>query len=239
MAGWITAFLEELDRALDDASVEKTKQWWERYLKGAASFRGVKMADTRRIVEQLWSTHELDRRSVDELISLAQACFARPDAEEKLACVLLLAEHVLAELTVAHVPALSQPLVEGDISDWNACDWYCVKVLGPMVGHSRNPEEVAEAIASWRSGVTLWQRRAAAVAFVNLAPRGDQLYEGFTDLLLEVCHSNVSDPTRWSQTSVGWLLRELSTAEPDRVRSFVDTHPELSTEARTAATARL
>jgi 3-methyladenine DNA glycosylase AlkD len=34
---------------------------------------------------------------------------------------------------------------------------------------------------------------------------------------------------------VGWLLRELSRRRPDLVTSFVDTHPDISREARSNA----
>ena len=86
----------------------------------------------------------------------------------------------------------------------------------------------------------MWQRRAAAVSFVNLAPQGERYFDGFTDLLLTVCASNVADPARFSQTSVGWLLRELSSGEPTRVQDFVDEHRgSMSREALKAATARL
>ena len=239
MAAWIDAVVTDLDAGLGELVDEKAKEWWQRYLKGEASCRGVKMADTRRVVNRLWSAHDLDARPIEDVLALCHACFERADTEDKLAGILLLAEHALHDLRIDHVPALSRPLVEGHIADWNTCDWYCVKVLGPMVEVAGDPRGVATAISSWRTGSTLWQRRAAAVSFVNLAPRGDAVFAGFTDLLISVCEANVADPTRWSQTSVGWLLRELSGAAPDRVRDFVAAHPEMSPESSKAATARL
>jgi 3-methyladenine DNA glycosylase AlkD len=75
---------------------------------------------------------------------------------------------------------------------------------------------------------------------VNLAPRGDGFFEGFTQLLLTVCARNVRDDARFSQTSVGWLLRELSKAEPEQVASFVERNREvMSKEALKAATTHL
>ncbi len=77
-------------------------------------------------------------------------------------------------------------------------------------------------------------------AFVNLAARGDDLFEGFVDLLLDACTTNTRDPERFSQTSVGWLLRELSDAEPTRVFGFAYTHrQQMSKEAIRMAAARL
>jgi 3-methyladenine DNA glycosylase AlkD len=120
------------------------------------------------------------------------------------------------------VPALAGPFDRGHVDDWSTCDWYCVKVLGRFVERGEDRRERAEAIAAWRVAPTLWQRRAAVVSFVNLAPRGERFFEGFPDLLLAVCLANVADPARFSQTSAGWLLRELSRAEPDRVQAFLD-----------------
>ncbi len=115
-----------------------------------------------------------------------------------------------------------------------------MKVLGRFVDSGYDRRARAEAIAGWRTAATLWQRRAAAASFVNLAPQGERFFDGFPDLLLTVCAANVADPARFSQTSVGWLLRELSKADPGRVQEFVDEHRgRMSREALKAATARL
>ncbi len=233
------AFVEQVADDLDACADPGTREWWERYMKGEARFRGVKMADTRRVVRQLVNEHELTDASAERFLELALACLGQPDTEDKLAGVLLLAEHGLATLTIDHVDRLGTPLADGAIADWNVCDWYCVKVLGPFVAAGNDTESRARAIAGWKDAETLWQRRSAAVAFVYLAPTEPELFPGFTDLLLDVSGANIADPTRWSQTSVGWLLRELSARSPNQVRDFVAAHPEMSGEARRAATAKL
>ncbi len=58
-------------------------------------------------------------------------------------------------------------------------------------------------------------------------------------LILEACADNLVIDERFAHTGPGWVLRELSTAVPDKVASFVEQHPELSTEARRMATAHL
>jgi 3-methyladenine DNA glycosylase AlkD len=70
----------------------------------------------------------------------------------------------------------------------------------------------------------LWQRRAAGVAFVNLAKDGDDNFPGFSDMLLEVCESTVRHPERFAQTGTGWVLRELGRAEPARVLAFIEAN---------------
>ena len=224
---------------LDAAAEPRTREWWERYLKGALPFRGVPMAGIRAIVREVWDRERLDALDVDARVEVALRQLAERCSEDKLAGVLMLAERLLHDLRTDDVARLARPFERRHVEDWSTCDWYCVKVLGPFVA-ARDSRRRARLVAAWRDAESLWQRRAAAVAFVNLAPQGDRFYRGFTRLLLTVCERNVRDDARFSQTSVGWLLRELSKGEPEAVRAFVDLHRDrMSKEALRAATARL
>ena len=223
---------------LDQRAVAKTKAWWESYLKGEIEFRGVPMAGIRQSVHGWHDEIEPDNEFLKEA---ALALLRQPVAEDKLAGILIFQELLLpADLTEwrADLASLEAVFDEGHLWDWNTCDWLCVRVLGPLA--DRNGEPCARAIASWTDAPGLWRRRAAVVAFVNLAAQGDGLFEGFVDLLLGACTANTRDPERFSQTSIGWVLRELSDVEPDRVFGFVDGHRELmSKEAIRMASARL
>jgi 3-methyladenine DNA glycosylase AlkD len=222
----------ELGRRLDARADDRTRAWWGRYLKGAIEFHGVPMAGVREIVHGLWRDEGLDARTREEQLDAVLALFAQPYAEDKLAGILVLAELLLDTLGAEDVPFLARPFERGHVADWSTCDWYCVKVLARLVERDR---EAAELIAEWRRAPGLWQRRAAAVSLVRVARRGE-----LADLVLEVCAANVRHTERFSQTSVGWVLRELSHADPARVRGFVDEHRELiSAEARRMATAKI
>lgn len=96
-----------LDRLLAAASDEATRRHWERYLKGTATFRGVPMARIRTSVRRLWNEHRLGERPLDELLGLATRWFARADSEDKLAAVLLVAEHLAGRLDATHHGALA------------------------------------------------------------------------------------------------------------------------------------
>ena len=93
-------------------------------------------------------------------------------------------------------------------------------MLGPLA--QQEGERCARAIAKWRTAKNLWQRRAAGVAFVNLAKHGEKNFSGFTAMLLEVCGETVKPPERFAQTGTGWVLRELGQAEPERVVRFIE-----------------
>ena len=214
----------DIERELEARADPATRDWWERYLKGAVPFRGVKMAGIREVTRLAWPSVA----AMDDPVGFALARFEGEFSEDKLVGVLLLAEHLLAHLDAGAVPRLAEPFERGWIEDWSTCDWYCVKVLGKVI--ERDPD-AAEAIAGWRAAQSLWQRRAAAVAFVNLVPKG--LHH---DVVLRVCESNVRDPERFMQTSVGWTLGEMRKADPAAVDRFlVEWGDRMTSEARRRA----
>jgi 3-methyladenine DNA glycosylase AlkD len=229
----------ELDRRLTAAADPKVRDHWTAYLKGTATFRGVPMAGVRAALRATWNGLDLAAWEVDDLLLLAGRWFARPATEDKLAAVLLLAEQIRARLELRHSAVLAKPLEVGQLADWNVVDWYAVKALAGFVSDGIDAEERTRLVAGWAGAPGLWQRRAAAVALAPLAPRGETVFAGFTELCLEVCRRNVeASAERWAHTGPGWLLRELSLADPEAVRRFVDVTPSLSLEGRRMATAR-
>ena len=216
----LTANLTDLQQRLQAHAQPQTKAWWEAYLKQVLPFRGVKMALIRKSVHT-W--HQERLVTADNQLEHALALLYQEHAEDKLAGILVLQEILLETLQWQHdLAKLAAAFAEGAIQDWNTCDWLCVKVLGPLA--QLRGEPCARAIAAWHQADTLWQRRAAGVAFVNLAPHGDANFVGFTDMLLTVCASNVRDPERFAQTGTGWVLRALWLAEPARVEAFIRAH---------------
>lgn len=237
----IAPLLVRLQTRLEAQANEQTKQWWEKYMKGAARFRGVKMAQVRGTLHSWYAENRLSGLPPDQRKEPALALFAQPYTEDKLAGILFLQEILLPAGEIdwrADLPRFAALFDSGQIADWNVCDWFCVKVLGPLV--EREGADCARAIADWQTGDTLWQRRAAAVAFVNLAAKGDDNFPGFIRLVLDVCAALVEDPARFAHTGAGWVLRELSVADPQAVDEFVtDRIGRLTAEGVRYATAKL
>jgi 3-methyladenine DNA glycosylase AlkD len=222
--------------------------FWTKLMKGEADFRGVPMGGVRASVRRVWSEHGLAAWSVDDLLALAQRWFAGAASEDQLAAVLLLAEHARGRLRLEHADALAAPLAAGHVRDWNVTDWYATKALHASLTEGGDAgagaagdglEPRARALAGWTTAPTLWQRRAGLVAFVKLAPRAAELFDGFVPLVLEACANSLAHEGRFAHTGPGWVLRELSRAAPEAVAAFVEAHPEMRSEARRMATARL
>lgn len=237
-----SALVSDLQSRLLAHGDAATRDWWERYLKGAVPFRGVRMADIRAVVHAWHGEHGLaEVLDEPERVEVALELMRQSYAEDKLAGVLFFQELMIERGHLrwrAVLPRWAELFDRGSIADWNTCDWFCVKVLGPLAG--RDGEPCARAIGGWRDARNLWQRRASAVAFVNLAQRGEAFFTGFTDLVLTSCGVLVRSPERFSQTGAGWVLRELSVSAPERVVEFLESHlPALSREALKNAIKRL
>lgn len=225
-----------LQEALQQHADPARRAWWTRYLKGTAAFRGVTMQQVRAEV-RAWVAQGAGPAEPPAQVEAALALLAEPLTEDKLAGVLLLTEHVLPTGAISSavlLPRLAEVFDAGHLADWNSVDWLSVKALAGWLGREGPP--CASRLVGWADAPVLWRRRAAAVAFVPLAPHAPRHFPGFADALIEICTQNVQDPARFSQTSVGWALRELSKAAPDRVEAFLARwEAQMSAEARKAA----
>jgi 3-methyladenine DNA glycosylase AlkD len=218
--------VEELQLRLNAHATTATREWWTRYLRGAASFRGVKMADVRKAVHAWFREERLgEHLSVGQQKDLVLMLLQENSSEDKLAGILFLQEILLPQGALdwrSDLPRFACLFDEGYICDWSTCDWFCVKVLGPLV--EQQGEACARAISEWREANSLWQQRSSIVAFANLAREGDGNFPGFTEMVLDSCTHLLESQERFVQTGVGWVLRELSRWDQGRVVAFVEAN---------------
>ena len=220
--------VHRLQQRLNARATAATREWWTEYLRGAASFRGVKMGDVRKTVHAWFEEEQVGKRlSAEHQKDLALMLLGEDCSEDKLAGVLFLQENLLQAGALdcrSDLPRFARLFDQGYIHDWNVCDWFCVKVLGPLA--EQQGEACAQVISGWRKADSVWQRRASVVAFVNLAKEGDRNFPGFTEMVLDNCSHLLASQERFDQTGVGWVLRELSRSDQGRVVGFVEANLE-------------
>lgn len=216
--------VQDLADRLQHQADPARKAWWERYLRHEARFRGVRMEDVRRSVHAWYTEHDVSVSLGPEgRFDLVQSLIARSFTEDRLAGILLLDEILIpaGDLDAAdRLPQLAAWFDDGHLADWNVVDWTCVKALQTLV--ERQGEPTARAILAWHDAANLWRARASIVTYANTAGRGDAIFPGFTDALLEACAALLARPERFAKTGVGWVLRTLSVNEPDVVAAFAE-----------------
>ena len=85
----LDGLIERLQLRLNARATAATRQWWTKYLRGAASFRGVKMGDVRKAVHAWFEEERLGERfSAGQQKDLALMLLEEDYAEDKLAGVL-------------------------------------------------------------------------------------------------------------------------------------------------------
>ncbi len=196
----------------------KTKAWWENYVKGSAPFLGVKMPVIR---QELHRWHESGVEGVWDYpaqVELALSLFDEKYAEEKLAGTLFLQEILLPAgvINCEHeIDRFAALFSDGKIYDWNICDWFCVKVLGPLI--RERGLDCANQISRWRSAENLWQARACLVPFVSVADTN--VY--YPDVERS-CQVLIRRKERFAKTAVGWILRDISRYDEAFVRQVIE-----------------
>jgi 3-methyladenine DNA glycosylase AlkD len=219
--GSFAQYISILQSSLQAKAVPKTKAWWGAYMKQVIPFRGVKMPAIRAVLHQWYTTGGIDHRlSFAEQKDLALDLFAENYAEDKLAGILFLQEILLPAGAVdcpADVSRLAALFTENRIYDWNTCDWFCVKVLGPLI--RREGDGCAAAIAGWHPAENLWQARASVVPFVAVAAN-----RAYYPLIQESCRTLIRREERFAKTAVGWILRDISKHDENWVRAFIENN---------------
>ena len=225
----------ELQDRLAGAGDPARRAWWEGYLKGQAPFRGVSTPEVRQAAMAWWDGHATDSLDAERQLDTCLRLLRAPWTEDKTAGMLILGERLIPAGRVDHdmaLPRFASLYVDSDLADWNAVDWFCVRVLGPLIRHAGTP--CAESVATWVTSEVLWQRRSALVAFVTVAPSGQH-----ADLIVHIAEQLVRDEARFAQTAVAWTIRELGQARPDLTGPFLERHvDDMSEEARRQVSGR-
>ena len=140
--------IRDLQARLTAIAVPAKKAWWEKYMKGVIPFRGVGMPDIRSTLAVWRSDHGLDRYPPTAQLPFALALLAEPVAEEKLAGILYLQNYLQDQLPWPELLRhYERVFTAAQIFDWNTCDWFCVRVLGPTLVREGQP--FAAALSAW------------------------------------------------------------------------------------------
>jgi 3-methyladenine DNA glycosylase AlkD len=189
------------------------------YLKSPQQFRGVDMPTLRRIARAWVKANK--RADIDDVTALAARLWDSDWHEERSLAILLL-EYRSSDLTLEHLPLIEKMINEA--VGWAHLDAIATAVVGALID---NDPATLDYLPRWAQSDSFWVRRAAVLAQNIQFRRGEGNFDLFTQLVVPM----FAEGKNWSKEerffirkAVGWSLRELVLAQPERVFNFVKQH---------------
>ncbi|MGH3585821.1 MAG: DNA alkylation repair protein [Pseudonocardia sp.] len=197
----------------------------QRYMRSAMPFRGVAKPARERLLRGALADHPVpDGPTLDAAV---RALWDTAGFREERYLALSLAGHRqhAAWIDPTWMPLLRHWIVTG--AWWDFTDEIANRRVGPLL--RADPATVGPVVRGWITDPDRWLRRTSIICQLGSGPATD------TALLTEAIEANVADPDFFLRKGIGWALRQHTRTDPDWVRAFVATHPDLSPLSRREA----
>jgi hypothetical protein len=178
--------------------------------------RRLARAPLRSSVRAWWNDHGFADHPASVGKRVALCLLEQRQTQHKLAGVLVL-EELGDQLRVVDLDIFARLFDDAHLADTDIVDPFASRVLGAMLARTESRASVAAQLANWRNADTMWQRRAACLAFSKLAPDCEP---PIVETILTICATVVWSHERIDQCAVGKILRELARGVPSRVEAF-------------------
>lgn len=177
----------------------------------AVAFYGLKTPDLRRIEREL-SGQVGGLWTLRDALAYCDRMLAAPQLEAKGLGLLLLARYERS-FTPGLLRTAKSWLARGRCANWATTDVLSLSIIAPIL---RGGPRHAATVAGWTRSRSLWVRRAAAVALVPMARRGQALETAYG-----VAAGLRGDEQDLVHKATGWLLREAGKTDPARLERFL------------------
>ncbi len=210
------------DKILAIGKPEKAK-WLENYIKHDIKSKGVGIPDIRNIVKEINKKFKITEKPLKDQVELLTDLMSQEYTEDKLSAILYLQLFWKDKYDKQKIDLISVWFDRNLITDWNVCDWLCVRILTPMIDSSTK-KTIAE-LKKWNKNKNLWKARASLVPFAQCKTIS-QHKKIIENLSVEL----VKREERFCKTAVGWVLREYSKIDSDFVEKFLSKNENWTTK---------
>jgi len=196
----------EFDRLADPHVAESEQRFFKNQ---PIRNRGVRAPDIQRIEREKYP--RVKKLPVAERDRLCTALWASRNHEEgALVCYLY---RRFAKQCGAREFALFTSWLDRYVDNWGLTDGLSLWLLGASIA---NDATLIDKLDAWTRSKNRWKRRAAAVALVYSAKRGEH-----TRAILRIATPLIEDQEDMVQKGVGWLLKETYPKKPTEVVRFL------------------
>ena len=199
----------------------------QRYMKSAMPYRGLTSPQLKAALGPLLRDPGLAMGSREQWEATIEALWHGATHREEWYAAIALARHRPYRRWVdSDAMPLWQSLIRLG-AWWDVVDDIATHLVRDTVVSA--PTVEALRMREWAADASLWVRRAAILSQIGRR-------DGFdTQLLVDVIEPNIADPDFFSRKAIGWALRDRARLDPEWVRCFVASRPDLSGLSRREA----
>lgn len=196
----------EFDRLADPGAAEGAQRFFK---DEPVKLRGVTSPQIQRVARDVYP--RIKKLPIADRDRLCTALWASGSHEEgSLVCYVY---RRFAKQCGAREFALFTRWLDRYVDNWAHTDGLSLWLLGASIA---NDPDLMEKLDSWTRSKNRWKRRAAAVALVYSAKRGEH-----TRTILRIAAPLIEDDDDMVQKGVGWLLKETYPKKPAEVVRFL------------------
>jgi 3-methyladenine DNA glycosylase AlkD len=208
----VSDLLAEIQAGFDRLADPRVAESEQRFFQEPIQHRGVTAPEIQRIERDIYP--RVKKLPVAERDRLCSALWAsRKQEEGALVCYLY---RRFAKQCGAREFALFTRWLDRYVDNWALTDGLSLWLLGASIA---NDAMLVEKLDRWTRSNNRWKRRAAAVALVYSAKRGEH-----TRAILRIAALLIEDEDDMVQKGVGWLLKETYPKKPAAVVRFLLAH---------------
>ena len=214
-------FSTEIQQQISQRENRDKAKWLENYVKHDIQSLGVGIPEIRDIIRQAEREHRLTQLPISEQTEMLNDLMRQPITEYKLAAILFVQLYWKTSEPDATMRMISGWFDQRWISDWNVCDWLCVRLLSPLVD---TQPTIIDELSRWNTDPYLWKARASLVPFAQCKSIGQH-----REMIAELSKTLIQRDERFCKTAVGWVMREYSKIDPLFVTDFLEKYQEWTT----------
>jgi 3-methyladenine DNA glycosylase AlkD len=203
-------------------NVDKAK-WLENYVKHDIKSFGVGIPEIREIVQIFEKENQISSQQISLQIQLLDDLMGNEFTEPKLAAIIFIQLYWKTNKPTETLQLTSKWLENGWITDWNVCDWLCVRLLSPLV--DKEPQQTILEFEKWNTSTNLWRARASLVPFAQC-----KTIEKHINIILTFSECLIKRDERFCKTAVGWILRQYSKINEKFVIEFLERNKNWTTK---------
>jgi len=189
-------------------------RWLENYVKHGIKSKGVGIPEIRDIIKESTKDYRLLELDISEQLDLLSDLMTCEYTEDKLSAIIYIQLNWNRTNEHEKIALISDWFDKELITDWNVCDWLCVRLLTPMIDNWT--KDTLRELKKWNKSQNQWKARASLVPFAQC-----KSLEKHKSLIEEFSIELIKRQERFCKTAVGWVLREYSKIDSDFVKRFL------------------